>query len=272
MRVAAVVELVSRCPERDHLGEGFFVCFFGSTRISLNHCFVSTETTQITEPTIDARIENKIARNREKHELNVERQLAAPPVDAVIVFVRIQHYVRHILASYAHLLHFQPQRHAELCSIASVGIAFFYEIVNGMSEFADAFPPANELLGDVLAQLGTLIRDNQSGEGVRLLETALRRPHLLQLLADMFTPSATAPVYFLDMYQFVVDSHMQKRDVKILFVLLSKVRVFWHSVGLFKMSILHSSRNRFVSRLKSSLMLPSGWSPLCRNWSTLRAY
>lgn len=183
---------------------------------------------QITEPIVDGRIQNKIERNREKHQLTVERQLSAPPTDAVLVFVRIQHYVRYILAQYGHLqqqlqLSGGQTTQSDLCAISAVGIAFFYEIVNGISEFADAFLPAHELLGDVLGQLGCLIRDNQSGEGVRLLQTALRRPHLVQLLADMLTPSATAPVYFLEMYRFVIDSHMQKCDTKILFVLLSKV-------------------------------------------------
>lgn len=230
---------------------------------------------QITEPIVDGRIQNKIERNREKHQLIVDRQLSTPPADAVLVFVRIQHYVRYILAQYGQLqqLHVgqlsapSAANQADLYAISAVGIAFFYEIVNGMSEFADAFPPAHELLGDVLAQLGCLIRDNQSSEGVRLLQTALRRPHLVQLLAEMFTPSATAPVYFLEMYRFVVDSHMQKCDTKILFVLLSKVSEWWRNerAGLSE----PISWAAFIGRyFICSLMWPSGWVYICRNSST----
>lgn len=67
------------------------------------------------------------------------------------------------------------------------------------------------------------MRENQNTEGIKLLQMALRRPDLLQIIADIFTPSLTTPVNFLEMYKFIVESHMKKCDSKILFVLLSKV-------------------------------------------------
>lgn len=117
----------------------------------------------------------------------------------------------------------------------------------------------------MLGQLGVLIRENQSSEGVRLLQTALRRPHLLQLLSEMFMPSATAPVYFLDMYRFVVDSHMQKSDTKILFVLLSKVEwidgIYYILIEICE--ILRCCRRLLIIYIQfvhiCSLMWPSGW-------------
>lgn len=107
--------------------------------------------------------------------------------------------------------------------LSSVGIAFFYDILNGINEFMNVFPPSHELLTDVISHLGVFIQDNQNTEGIRLLNTALRRPHLLQMISEILTPSTTAPVYFLEMYKFVVESHMKKCDPKVLFVLLSKV-------------------------------------------------
>lgn len=59
---------------------------------------------------------------------------------------------------------------------------------------------------------------------MNLLKTALHRPDLLKTIADLFVPSQTAPDSFLQMYKFIVDSHMKKCDSKILFVLLSKVK------------------------------------------------
>lgn len=112
----------------------------------------------------------------------------------------------------------------EAAELSRVGIAFFYDVVNGINEYMNIYPPSHELLSDVLSQLGALIREHQATEGIRLLKTALTRPHLVQMLSEIFTPSTTAPVHFLEMYQFVVQSHMLKCDTKILFVLLSKVR------------------------------------------------
>lgn len=126
----------------------------------------------MTEPIVDGRIQHKIEQNREKHQLNIDRQMSAPSVETVLVFVRIQHYVRHILASYAQLQQQQHHqstimlastspsrsgsRNDDLCAISSVGIAFFHEIVNNMTEFAEAFPPANELLGEVIITILTI--------------------------------------------------------------------------------------------------------------------
>lgn len=107
--------------------------------------------------------------------------------------------------------------------LSKVGIQFFYDIIMGINEFINLFPPSSELLTDVLSQLGVLIRENQNTEGIRLLHTAIQRPHLVQLISEIFTPSSTPPLYFLEMYTFIVNSHMKKCDSKILFVLLSKV-------------------------------------------------
>lgn len=107
--------------------------------------------------------------------------------------------------------------------LSTVGIAFFYDILNGINEFMNIFPPTHELLTDVISHLGVFIQDHQTTEGMRLLNTALRRPHLLQMISEIFTPSTTAPIHFLEMYKFVVESHMKKCDPKVLFVLLSKV-------------------------------------------------
>lgn len=108
--------------------------------------------------------------------------------------------------------------------LSAVGIAFFYDILNGINEFMNIFPPSHELLTDVISHLGIIINDNQSTEGIRLLQTVLRRPHLLQMISEIFAPSTTAPINFLEMYKFMVESHMKKCDPKILFVLMSKVR------------------------------------------------
>lgn len=67
------------------------------------------------------------------------------------------------------------------------------------------------------------LQDNQNTEGMNLLKTALKRPDLLKSISDLFVPSATMPEVFLELYKFIVDSHLKNCDPKVLFVLLSKV-------------------------------------------------
>lgn len=55
-----------------------------------------------------------------------------------------------------------------------------------------------------------------------ILRLALRRGDLVELLAGVFVPCRTDAQHFLDMYQFLIESHLKHCDTKILFVLLSK--------------------------------------------------
>lgn len=71
--------------------------------------------------------------------------------------------------------------------------------------------------------LQVFLQENQNIEGMNLLKTALKRPDLIQPISDLFVPSITTPDVFLQLYKFIIDSHMKNCDPKILFVLLSKV-------------------------------------------------
>lgn len=68
------------------------------------------------------------------------------------------------------------------------------------------------------------LQDNQNTEGMNLLKNALKRPDLLKPISDLFVPSVTVPEVFLELYKFIVESHLKNCDPKVLFVLLSKVR------------------------------------------------
>jgi len=66
------------------------------------------------------------------------------------------------------------------------------------------------------------IQAEQAEQGLQVLRLALRRGDLVKLLAKVFVPCRTDAGHFLDMYQFLIDSHLKRCDTKILFVLLSK--------------------------------------------------
>lgn len=74
---------------------------------------------------------------------------------------------------------------------------------------------------------------------MNLLKTALKRPDLIKPISDLFVPSATIPEIFLQLYKFIIDSHLKNCDPKILFVLLSKVIFFKFHVKITKNNYLH---------------------------------
>lgn len=42
-------------------------------------------------------------------------------------------------------------------SISDIGIKFFYTVINGLNEYLNVFPPANELCAQTLSNLGVRI-------------------------------------------------------------------------------------------------------------------
>ncbi|XP_073818455.1 ectopic P-granules autophagy protein 5 isoform X2 [Musca autumnalis] len=104
----------------------------------------------------------------------------------------------------------------------STGIAFFYHVIENMSEITMKFNATNKFYSELLNDLGVFIQANQEDEGLKILELALKRPNLLKSLAGVFVPCQTRPPYFLKMYKFLIDSHLKLCDTKILFVLFSK--------------------------------------------------
>lgn len=117
---------------------------------------------------------------------------------------------------------YTKQKH-QMDTIKNIGLALFYEIVNGINESVNLCQPSHELCAHALSTLGVLIIENQNEEGLRLLQTAINRSDLINMFSDLIVPSIAEPANFLEMYKFVVDSYMRKCDTKILFVLLSKV-------------------------------------------------
>jgi hypothetical protein len=56
-----------------------------------------------------------------------------------------------------------------------------------------------------------------------VLELALKRPELIDIISEIFNPTVCPAPYFCDMYKFLVDAFKFKKDPQILFVLLNKV-------------------------------------------------
>ncbi|XP_030371319.1 ectopic P granules protein 5 homolog [Scaptodrosophila lebanonensis] len=106
--------------------------------------------------------------------------------------------------------------------VTEIGTDFFYHVVDNMTDITMKFQPTNDLYCRVLEELGVFIQSNQETQGLNILQLALRRGDLIKVFSGVFVPCQTSPKYFLQMYQFLIDSHLKRSDPKILFVLLSK--------------------------------------------------
>lgn len=107
-------------------------------------------------------------------------------------------------------------------AILKIGTSFFYEILKEINEEVQACPVTQELFAVTISKLGTFVQQNHNTEGQNLLNLALQRPNLVNLIAELFTPSVSAPQYFLEMYKNLVDSYAKRCDPQLLFVLFSK--------------------------------------------------
>lgn len=176
---------------------------------------------QIFTTSTNESIRMKILNNRERCQKLTDFQLSNIPQDFTRSVVQIRNSIRCLLAMYQTSKYTKQQNQIE--AIKSVGLALFYEIVNGINEPVNLCQPAHELCAYTLSTLGVLIIENQNKEGLRLLQTAVNRSELINMFSDLIVPSLAEPPYFREMYKFIVDSYLRKCDTKILFVLLSKV-------------------------------------------------
>lgn len=184
---------------------------------------------QIFTTSTNESIKVKISNNRDRCNKLAELQLSTIPQDFTRSVVQIRHSIRCLLVMYQ-ASKYTKQQH-QLDTIKNVGLALFYEIVNGINESVNLCQPSHELCAHALSTLGVLIIENQNEEGLRLLETAVNRSDLINMFSDLIVPSIAEPPYFLEMYKFIVDSYMRKCDAKILFVLLSKVSLLLHRMS-----------------------------------------
>lgn len=169
-------------------------------------------------------ISNKLKINRERHEELINKLISAPTIAQILPIVQIQFSIKRLLESYRFYKHMNDE--AQFKEITTIANTFFYYMINAINENINAFHPAQDLCTVVLSQIGVFLQENQNIEGMNLLKTALKRPDLIQPISDLFVPSLTTPDVFLQLYKFIIDSHMKNCDPKILFVLLSKVCEF----------------------------------------------
>ncbi|ALC46612.1 CG14299 [Drosophila busckii] len=148
--------------------------------------------------------------NRERHDKILD-EMVKLDVDNFALACREMHcYIQQLL---------QQQ---DATRIQQIGIDIFYIVIENMSEVTLKFDATGTFFTQCADQLGVFIQADQANQGLTVLRLALKRAELLELLAGVFVPCRTDAEHFLPMYQFLIDSHLNRCDTKILFVLLSK--------------------------------------------------
>ncbi|XP_059219883.1 ectopic P granules protein 5 homolog isoform X1 [Stomoxys calcitrans] len=166
----------------------------------------------------DEQIQHKIDAFRERHDKIVDEMLK----ENVEEFARCVGQIGQILRLLLTRQMANNQHNADDRLKSNTGINFFYHVIENMSEITMKFNATNKFYTELLNDLGVFIQENQEDEGLKILELALKRPNLLKELSGVCVPCQTRPPYFLQMYKFLIDSHLKLCDTKTLFVLFSK--------------------------------------------------
>lgn len=190
------------------------------TRVFENCQGSTTVRLEFSEAKLNESIKNKLDDNRDFHRQMIEKETKVPDLNVVDAHFCLHNVIQQLLDNYEHFEKLGDK--AQCDAILKVGTSFFYEILKDICEEIQACPVTQELYAVTIAKLGTFVQQNHNTEGQNLLKLALQRPNLVNLIADLFTPSVSAPQYFLEMYKSLVDSYAKRCDPQLLFVLFSK--------------------------------------------------
>jgi hypothetical protein len=168
---------------------------------------------------LNTSVNTKITDNRENHSQLLVKELKIDN-NIVMASVRIDHFVRSLLVTYNTR---KLQNNHTVCNqLKSVGIQLFYQVIDGINDYNRSCPVTQDLCAFCISQLGFLVQECQNEEGIQLLNIAVSRTDLTTLISEIIAPTLSPPEHFLQMYRFIIESHIKKSDTHILFVLLSK--------------------------------------------------
>lgn len=187
----------------------------------LDNCQGSTTVKlEFSEMKINEAVRTKLEDNREFHKQMVARNSRQPDMKIVDANFCVHNVIQQLLNRYENHCKLGEKQQCE--AIMKIVTSFFYEMLKEINEEIQECPVTHELYSTTISKLGSLVQQNHNTEGINLLKLALQRPNLVNLIADLFTPSVSAPVYFLEMYGCLVDSYAKRCDPQLLFVLFSK--------------------------------------------------
>lgn len=172
------------------------------------------------EMKVHEQLKSKLEDNRQFQRQMLTKEADSPDLKVIDANFCMQNVIQQLLELYEN---HQKRGDKDQCdAILKIGTSFFYDILKEINEDIQNCPVTQELYHVSISQLGSLVQQNQNTEGVNLLNLALQQPNLVNLIAELFTPSVSSPQYFLEMYKMLVDSYAKRCDPQLLFVLFSK--------------------------------------------------
>lgn len=185
-------------------------CSHGSTTIRLE--FSEAKTNEF--------VKSRLEDNRDFQRQIITKESKLPDPKVVDANFCMHNVIEQLLERYGY--HHKRGEKDQCEKILKIGTSFFYEILNELTEEIQACPVTQELYSVTISKLGTFVQQNHNTEGANLLKLALQRPNLVNLIAELFAPSVSAPQYFLEMYKSLVQAYAKRCDPQLLFVLFSK--------------------------------------------------
>ncbi|XP_063706197.1 ectopic P granules protein 5 homolog [Culicoides brevitarsis] len=182
---------------------------------------------QYQESKMDAKIFEKIENNRRQYENILKQEQAVPGVKVVEAITQIFDATDYFANNYCALKNgnLTGKDLKQLEQVRANGIKLFYAMIGYMKEHILACPISEDVCNHCAAKLGVFIQDNHNVEGFKLLETALSRPDLINLIAELFSPTLSPAPFFIEMYRLMIESHFKKCNEHTIFVLFSKFDV-----------------------------------------------
>ena len=175
---------------------------------------------EFSEAKANEHIKNRLEDNREFQKQMIVKETKAPDPKVVDAHFCLHNVIQQLLENYEN--HKKRGEKDRCDAILKIGTSFFYEILKDINEEVQTCPVTQELYSVTISKLGTFVQQNHNTEGQNLLTLALQRPNLVNLIAELFTPSVSSPQYFLEMYKSLVESYAKRCDPQLLFVLFSK--------------------------------------------------
>ncbi|CRK89101.1 CLUMA_CG002515, isoform A, partial [Clunio marinus] len=172
------------------------------------------------EAKLNEHIKGRLDDNRDLQKQMIVKETKSPDPKIVDANFCLQNVIQQLLEQYENSQNRGDDKTCE--SILKIGTSFFYEILDEINEEIQSCPVTQELYSVSISKLGMFVQQNHDTEGQNLLKLALKRSNLVNLIAELFTPSVSSPKYFLEMYKSLVDSYAKRCEPQLLFVLFSK--------------------------------------------------
>lgn len=175
---------------------------------------------EFSEAKPNERVQSRLEDNRDFQRQILSKEAKALDMKVVDANFCLHNVIQQLLERYDN---YQLRGEKDECEkILKIGTSFFYEILQEINEEIQYCPVTKELYSVTISKLGMLVQQNHNTEGQNLLKLALQRPNLVNLIAELFTPSVSPPQFFLEMYKSLVESYAKRCDPQLLFILFSK--------------------------------------------------